>query len=295
MNDRPSTNAGLLRAATRASVAVSTGLVAAKLVAWLTTGSVSVLASLLDSVMDTATSLINMFAVNYSLKPPDANHRFGHGKAEALAGLVQAMAITASALYLLYQAAGQLLNPEPLSNLGQGLWIIGLAIVATLCLVSFQRYVIGRTRSTAIAADSLHYVTDLLTNTATLLALYLSSLGWLSVDGWIGLGIGVFVLSSAVRLGYNAVRLLMDEELPEAERAQIIAAAADIADVRELRSWRSGQTPIIQLTLAFPGSMSLEDIDQQAQAVRARVAAIAPDADVTVQPVPTSTQQTLPG
>ncbi len=288
MNDaqRQDQNGRLLRSATRASVSVSSGLVIAKFFAWWTTGSVSVLASLLDSLMDTATSLINMFAVNYSLKPPDADHRFGHGKAEAVAGLVQAIAITASACFLLYQAIRQLLSPAPLANLGQGLWILALAIAATLALVVFQRYVIKRTRSTAIRADSLHYQADLLTNSAVIVALYLSNLGWVQADGWIGAGIGVYVLVSAMQVGHSAVRLLMDEELPDEERRQIIDAASQVAEVVELRSWRSGQIPVVQLVLAFPGDTPLDLIDSHARDVKAEIQQIAPGADVAVEPVP---------
>ena len=289
MDAAPTSSSRLLKSATRASVAVSTGLVLAKGLAWLTTGSVSIFASLLDSLMDTLTSLTNMFAVNYSLKPPDEDHRFGHGKAEALAGLLQAMFIAASACFLLYHAAVRLLDPQPLTDLAHGIWIIVGAIIATAALVTFQRYVIRRTHSTAIRADSLHYVTDLATNAATLVALYATQLGFDWADGLFGGAIGLVVLYSAGRIGLTAVRLLMDEELPQQERAEIvrIANAIDgVVRVRRLRSWRSGQRAVIQLDLVFDSGLSLPALHHVMAQVSNEICAIDPDADVSIQPVP---------
>ena len=291
MDAAPTPSSRLLKSAARASVAVSTGLVLAKGVAWAATGSVSIFASLLDSLMDTLTSLTNMFAVNYSLKPPDEEHRFGHGKAEALAGLLQAMFIAASACFLLYHATMRLLDPQPLTELSQGIWIIVGAIVATAALVMFQRYVIARTRSTAIRADSLHYVTDLATNAATLIALYATQQGFAWADGLFGAAIGLVVLFSAGRIGLVAVRLLMDEELPQSERAEIARAAIapdGVTRVRQLRSWRSGQRAVIQLDLVFDAGLSLPQLHDVMGQVRQRICAIDPEADVSIQPVPDS-------
>ena len=281
----------LLKSATRASVAVSSGLVLAKAFAWFVTGSVSIFASLLDSVMDTITSLTNMVAVNYSLKPPDSDHRFGHGKAEALAGLLQAMFIAGSAIFLLVQAATRLLEPQTLSSVNQGIWIIGAATLVTLALVIFQRYVVAQTGSTAIRADSLHYVTDIATNLATLAALYLAQIGFIRADGLFGAAIGILVLASAVRVGLAAMRLLMDEELPEAERESIINSALEVpgvADLSQLRSWRSGQRSVIQLELQFDGKLSLHQVHATMEEVRRGILRIDAEADVSIEPSPSS-------
>ena len=159
--------ARLLRIATYASVATASILIVAKLAAWLLTGSVSVLASLVDSLMDAGASLVNLFAVRYSLMPADDEHRFGHGKAEALAGLGQATFIVGSAVFLVLHAIDRLLHPQPLAQVGVGLAVMLFAIVATLILLLVQHHVIRRTHSTAIRADALHYATDLATNSAT--------------------------------------------------------------------------------------------------------------------------------
>ncbi len=215
-------NDRLLRLATYASVATACLLILAKLGAWLVTGSVSVLASLVDSAMDAGASLVNLLAVHWSLMPPDAEHRFGHGKAEALAALGQATLIAASAVFLGLQAVDRLLHPQPIAEAGVGLLVIGFAILVTLALLAFQRHVIRRTGSAAIRADALHYATDLATNAATVVALLLASAGWSGFDPLFGLAIGAYILYSALRIGFDAVQLLMDRELPEEARRQIL-------------------------------------------------------------------------
>jgi len=287
--EQKSANTRLLRAATRASVATSVVLVGVKLFAWLASGSVAVLASLLDSLMDTAASLINLFAVDYSLKPADREHRFGHGKAEALAGLGQAVFIALSAGFLLYQAAQRFVDPQPLQNLTDALGVIVFAVVLTAALVLFQRYVIRRTGSTAVRADSLHYLTDLATNLATLVALVLIGQGWLRADSVFGIGIGLYILYSAAQVGWAAIRILMDEELPEQERQAIIAcveATDGVLGVRSLRSWRSGQRRVVDVDVVFDGQRMLHDIDANSELVVQRLEALLPEIDVSIRAVP---------
>ena len=173
---------GLLRLASIASVITAGILIVAKLIAWYLTGSVSLLASLVDSVMDSIASLINLFAIRYSLQPADEEHRFGHGKAEPLAGLAQAAFIAGSAIFLTLHSIDRLRDNQQLEQIGIGIGVMVLAIVMTVVLLAIQRYVIRKTNSTAIRADSLHYATDLLTNLSILLALYLSTLGWTWAD-----------------------------------------------------------------------------------------------------------------
>ena len=183
--------AGLLKLASVASVITAVFLIIAKLMAWSVTGSVSLLASLVDSVMDSIASLINLFAIRYSLQPADENHRFGHGKAEPLAGLAQAAFIAGSAIFLIFHAVDRLRYGQYLEQIGVGIGVMLLAIVCTLLLLMIQRYVINKTDSTAIRADSLHYLTDLLTNISILLALYLSTLGWTWADPVFAIGVAI--------------------------------------------------------------------------------------------------------
>lgn len=281
----------LLRLATYASVATASLLIVAKLIAWLLTGSVSVLASLVDSAMDVAASLINLFAVRWSLLPPDAEHRFGHGKAQALAALGQAMFIAGSALFLGLQALDRLVHPRPVAEISIGLIVIGLAMVATLILLLIQHYVIRRTNSPAIRADALHYATDLITNAATLVALVLANAGWSGFDPLFGLAIGGYILYSAAQIGIEAVQLLMDHEIPAAQRQQIVAMVRSVPQVHgvhDLRTRQSGQTLIIQLHLELDDQLPLLAAHEIADEVEARLRAEYPDLDITIHQDPIS-------
>lgn len=284
-----SPNARLLRIATYASVFVACVLIMAKLGAWLMTGSVSVMASLIDSLMDVAASLINLFAVRYSLMPADAEHRFGHGKAESLAGLAQATFIAGSAVFLLLHALDRLLNPQPLHAIGVGVGVMVFAIATTLALLAVQRYVIARTGSTAIRADALHYLTDLLTNTTTILALTLSMSGWPGTDAIFAIAIAFYILHSAWGIAREAFDQLMDRELPESDRERIRAIALAHEQVRgfhNLRSYRSGQREIVQFHLELDADLSLHTAHAITEAVTAAIRRAYPTADIVVHQDP---------
>ncbi len=281
----------LLRLATYASVTTATVLIAGKLAAALMTGSVSVLASLVDSMMDVAASLINLLAVHYSLQPPDREHRFGHGKAEPLAGLVQAAFIAGSAAFLILHAVDRLLHPQPLNDALIGVGMLLFSIVATVVLLAFQHHVIRRTQSTAIRADALHYATDLLTNAATILALGLAMLGWPFADPVFAIGIALYILYSAGHIGHEAVQLLMDHELPpevQARVKEIVHRHGQARGVHDVRTRRSGQTYFIQLHLMLDDQMPLVEAHRIADEVEAAIVAAFPNADVLIHEDPAS-------
>ncbi len=283
--------ARLLTIATYASVITAGLLIVAKLAAWLLTGSVSILASLVDSVMDIGASLVNLFAVRYSLMPADAEHRFGHGKAEALAGLGQATFIAGSAVFLMLHAIDRLLNPKPLADLGIGLAVMVLAIGATVLLLLIQHHVIRRTGSTAIRADALHYATDLATNTATVIALILAQFGWEALDPVFALGIAAYILFSAARIAIDAVQLLMDRELPEELRECITAIARDTSGVRGvhgLRTRQSGQTKVIQLHIELPDELPLIEAHRITMRAERRLREAFADSDIIIHQDPLS-------
>jgi len=286
--------ARLLTLATTASVVTASGLIAVKLVAWLLTGSVSVLASLIDSLMDTAASLINFFAVRYSLVPADAEHRFGHGKAESLAGLAQAAFIGGSAVFLVMHALDRLLHPRPIVEMQIGIAVMVFAIVATLALLGIQRYVIRRTGSMAIRADSLHYLTDLLTNLSIIAALVLVSFGWESSDSILAIGIAVYILYSAWQIAHEAFQLLMDRELPEEERQRMLQIARDHArtqGVHDLRTRQSGATKFVQLHLELDEGLSLKQAHSIADEVVEAICVAFPSANVIIHQDPVTTRQ----
>jgi ferrous-iron efflux pump FieF len=287
----------LLRLATYASVATATLLITVKLVAALKTGSVSVLASLVDSMMDVAASVINLLAVHYSLQPPDRNHRFGHGKAEPLAGLVQAAFITGSALFLVLNAVDRLLHPEPIKAIATGIGVLLFATVATMLLLAFQHYVIRRTQSTAIRADALHYATDLLTNAAAVVALGLTLLGWPLMDPIFAMGIALYILYSAGQIGYEAVQLLMDHELPpevDTHIREIINGHERVRGVHEMRTRRSGQTYFVQLHLMMDDYLPLVEAHRVADEVEMSIKTAYPNADVLIHEDPVSEPPSQP-
>jgi ferrous-iron efflux pump FieF len=281
----------LLRLATWASVGTAALLIVAKLTALLATGSVSVMASLIDSLMDAGASLVNLLAVRYSLQPPDSKHRFGHGKAESLAGLGQSAFIAGSAVFLSLHGIDRLLHPQPLTQIGAGIAVMIFAMVATGALLTLQHHVIRRTQSTAIRADALHYATDLATNGATLVALALAALGWSGLDPLFALVIAAYILYSAYRIGADAVDLLMDRELAEEERARILQVAGAVAGVlgiHELRTRRSGQVPVIQLHVELEDELPLIEAHRISSAVEDAIRALYPQADVTIHQDPVS-------
>jgi ferrous-iron efflux pump FieF len=281
----------LLKLATTTSVLVACVLLVAKLVAWLFTGSVTLLASLIDSLMDAMASGINLFAVRYSLQPADAEHRFGYGKAESLAGLGQATFIAGSALFLLLEALDRLLVPEPMAAVGIGVGVMLFAIALTLGLLALQRHVIRRTGSTAIKADTLHYATDLMTNLGTILALVLAASGWLVADPLIALAIAGYILYSAAGIAREAIELLMDRELPGETRQRVLEIAfrpAEVRGVHDLRTRQSGGVYFLQLHLELDDDLPLVRAHAVAEGVEQSIAREFPNAEILIHEDPVS-------
>jgi ferrous-iron efflux pump FieF len=280
------TRAKLMRQATYASVAVAAVLIVAKTIAWALTDSVSVLSSLLDSLLDAAASLVNLFAVRHALEPADEEHRFGHGKAEALAGLAQSAFIAGSALLLFSEAAHRLWAPQVVERGEIGLVVMAISMVLTFVLIRYQRSVVERTGSLAVGADRLHYASDLLLNGGVAVSLIASMfLGWTLIDPICGLLIGLFILKGAWEIGRGALDHLMDRELPEATREKILAIARAqplIRDVHDLRTRATGPNISVQMHLEIDGSLTLNEAHVSADAVEEAVLAAFPGADVIV-------------
>lgn len=286
---KPLDRAALLKLASGASVVTAGFLIVAKLAAYAVTGSVSLLASLVDSVMDSFASLINLFAIRYSLQPPDEQHRFGHGKAEPLAGLAQAAFIAGSAIFLVFHAIDRLRFRHELEQVGIGVIVMAVAIVLTLVLLAIQRYVIRRTGSTAIRADSLHYLTDLLTNLSVLLALYLSTHGLTWADPVFAIGVAIYIFYSAFQIGHDAFQQLMDRQLPDEILQQIRATATrhpEVTGTHELRTRQAGHTRFVQLHLELDEEMSLKRAHAIADQVEAEIRSFLPDAEVIIHQDP---------
>lgn len=281
--------ARLLKLATNWSVATAAVLIVVKLVAWIETGAVSLLASLIDSLMDAAASVMNLIAVRYALRPADDQHRFGHGKAESLAALAQAAFITGSALLLTFEAVDRLIHPRDLTNPAAGLWVMVFATAATLLLLGVQRYVVRQTGSLAIRADSLHYLTDLLTNLVTIAAIALVMAGFGRADALLALAIAAYILYSAGGIGLQAVHDLMDRELPQDLQRRVVEVALEHPEVRgvhELRTRQSGPTRFIDLHLELNGRMSLAEAHRISDQVDNAIRSAVPGADVMIHQDP---------
>ena len=227
--------------------------------------------------------------MHYALRPADDDHRFGHGKAEALAGMAQALFIGVSAVLIGVQAVLRLQSPQPLGDTGAGIAVMLLSLVLTLALLALQRRVIRITGSTAVRADSLHYRSDLLLNGSILLALLLARLGWPQLDALFGLGIALYILWSAVQIARESTAILMDQELPADIGERMLEAVLAIPGVKgahDLRTRVSGSHWFVQLHLELPGDLPLHQAHglcvQASQAIRERY----PRADVIVHADP---------
>lgn len=249
-----------VRFAAITSSIVALTLVVIKFYAWLVSDSSAMLASTTDSILDLFASVMNLVILRFALAPADDEHKFGHGKAESLAGLVQAAFVLGSAILLIFNGVDRVIHPRVIvqSNIAIGVSIV--AILLTLFLVVFQRYVIKRTGSIVISADALHYQSDLLLNLGVLLAIFLTQGIWLQADGAFTIAVGLYLLFGAGQIIYQSVYQLMDHELSEEEVKQIkdIVLSHDHAlGLHELRTRQSGVQRFIQFHLELDNTLSL--------------------------------------
>lgn len=279
----------LIILASRASVLVAVTLLTMKFYAWVMTGSMGILAALVDSLLDLCASLINMVAVRYAMEPADKEHRFGHGKAEALAGLGQATFIASSAIFLIIYTIERLINPELIESPEIGTWVMLVSLGITMLLVSYQRYVVKVTGSVAIKADSLHYFTDVLTNVGILVGIGLYYLGWLYADPIIAMLIGIYIFKSAYEIAYESVQLLLDRELPDEDQNKIMDIVLNhpfVIEVHDLRTRQSGQTKFIQFHMVLNGTITLLEAHKLSDLVHHSVQVAFPEADIFIHQDP---------
>jgi len=282
--------ARLMRMATYASFTVALTLIFAKTAAWTVTESVSLLSTLIDSILDAGASLVTLIAVHHALRPADDDHRFGHGKAEPVAGLLQCAFICGSATFLILQAAERLVRPQPISQPDLGYAVLILTMVLTAGLVLFQRYVVKRSGSVAISADALHYKTDLLVNLSVIVSIYLTSqLELYYADPIFAILIALYLIFGAWRIGLGALNLLMDKELSDADRQKIEGIVRSYSCVRgmyDLRTRSSGPHVFIQLHMELDGALSLDEAHVLSHEIETALHREFPNADVMIHPDP---------
>jgi len=285
----------LMRRATTASVVVAALMIAIKLVAWILTDSVSLLSSLLDSVLDAAASVLNLMAVRQAFVPADREHRFGHGKAEPLAGLGQAAFIGGSAVFLFIEAVHHLAQPALPAHSAVGIAVMVAAIAVTLGLVAYQRYVIRHTGSLVVSADELHYRSDVVLNGSVILSLAVSSAtGWPYADPLFGIAIGLWIIYGAWQVAQKALVQLMDQELPDAERTRIRSIAQahpEVTAVHDLRTRAAGPTAFIQVHLEMDGSMTLAEAHRVSDEVEAALLKAFPHTEVIIHQDPSGIEE----
>ncbi|MFZ4600830.1 MAG: cation diffusion facilitator family transporter [Caulobacterales bacterium] len=273
-----------------ASVAVAVVLIVLKAWAWFASGSVAMLSSLADSVLDFAASLFTYFAVRYAATPPDGEHRYGHGKAEAFAGLFQAGLVAVSAALILVEAARRIAAPEPVRAGEESLVVMGLSILLTSALVLAQSRAIAQTGSVATKGDREHYAADLTSNIVVVFGIAAGHfLGWSWADAAAGILVACWLALGAYEVARESADHLMDRELPDEDRARIEALARDdpaILGVHDLRTRSSGPFIHIQFHADLDPEISLKAAHEVVVAAEARIRTAYPAADVIIHPDP---------
>ncbi len=279
-------NARLMKIATYCSVGVTSFLIVVKAIAYAHTHSVALLTSLVDSLLDVAASTVNLLAVRHALQPADDDHRFGHGKAEALAGLAQALLISGSAIFLLIEASQRFYHPRAVEQPGLGVIVMLVSLLLTAGLVTFQRYVVRQTGSLAVSADSLHYVTDILANGSVILALLIVSyFEWPYADPLFAIVITLYIVHSAWSIISQAFQQLMDRELPDPDRDCIRTIALShpyVSNLHDLRTRTAGQTRFIQFHLEMRHDLTLAQAHAVSEQVEFQLLRVYPDAEILV-------------
>ena len=283
------------RRATYASISVAVTLVTVKAAAWLATDSVAMLSSLIDSLTDVGASLVLLLAVHQAVQPADREHRFGHGKAEALASLAQTAFIGGSGFFLLLEAVSRLISPLPIQHPVLGVVVMGISIALTLALIVYERRVARRSGSLAIKADAFHFQADLMSNIAVVVALILAtSFDWHYADPLAALGIVIYMVRGAIGIARQALDDLMDHELPEADRQkirEIALAVPGVLSVHDLRTRRSGPDQFIQIHLELPKTLVLTEAHEISDQVMYNVETAFPNSEVLIHQDPEGVEE----
>ena len=286
----PKAAAALTRRITLLSVATAAVLVVIKGGVWLISGSVALLASAADSGLDLIASLATFYAVRYAQAPPDAEHRFGHGKAEAFASLMQAGLVFASAALIGQEAIVHIVNPAPVANEGWAVAVMALSTALTVMLILAQGRVLKQTNSVAVSGDRAHYLTDVASNLIALAGIAAAAwLGFTSLDAAAGLIVAALLLWAAIGVFREASGQLMDHELPGADRARIVELVSQdprLSDVHQLRTRASGPFIHMQMHVDIDPALTLEAAHRLIVEAETRILAEFPQADILIHADP---------
>jgi ferrous-iron efflux pump FieF len=280
MWERARSDSGLRKFASRASLMVAVFLTLVKFAAWIGTGSVALLTSAVDALVDVGASLVTYFGVRFADRPPDRDHRFGHGKGEAVAGFTQATFMIGAAVILIIVSVERLIFPEPLSSPDLGMWVIGISLVAAGALVAMQTWVVKKTGSTAIGADRAHYLTDVAVNIAVLVAFVVTKLtGWQRADPIFALLISGYMVWNARLVALEALTQLLDQELPPEDRQRIketVLACPGVRNIHDLRTRFAGDRIFVEFHLEVDGNLTVDRGHEIGDAAETAVAGLLP-------------------
>ncbi len=273
-------DAALRRCVSAISLGAAAVLIVVKLWGWMSTGSVALLTSAADGVVDAMAAMATFFGVRFAQHPADSEHRFGHGKGEALAAFTQAILLFATALVLAAQCIWRLIYSQPLIEVTLGIWVAAGGLATSGMLAGLQTWVLRRTASTAIAADRTHYLLDVGSNVGVLAALLLTrATGWQRADPLIALVITGYMIHGGYRVAANASRQLLDEELPQRERERIEAAALACPGARKIHGLRTrdaGDRAFVEFSLEVDGHLSVREGHDIIDAAERAIAALYP-------------------
>ncbi len=272
-----------------ASVSTAVLFIVIKFAVWLFSSSSVIFASLTDSVFDCLASLINLLALRFSLTPPDSDHRFGHYKSQSLASLAQAAFIGGSAVLLIIHGIEHSIKPQPIGNIDMAIIVSMVTIVLTILLVLFQTYVYRLTRSESIAADRLHYLSDVTLNIGVIVALVLSRMGYDWADGLFSAMIGVFILKGAYDIARSSVQTLLDRSADGKTMNRIVEDIIKIPEVRSIHDIKTriaGPIIFVQGHIVLDPKMPLSEAHAVVCAVELSIRADFPDAEITLHMEP---------
>ena len=276
------------------SVATACVLVALKVMTLAVSGSQSILASLADSGLDLVASLVTFFAVRFARTPPDKEHPFGHGKAEAFSALFQAGLVFASGALVLQSCVHSFLHPQPVTHSGLAIGVLVLSLALTAGLITFQNAALKASQSVAVAADRMHYLTDLITNAVALVGVGFAALGFGIMDAVAGVIMALWFIWGAVKVLKEASDHLMDHAMEDADLDRIrtlVLADGRVTGLHDLRTRLAGPYILIQMHIELDPAMTLEAVHHIIIEAEKRLIEVYPNADIIIHADPRGTAE----
>ena len=289
-------NTKLLKRAPYFSVVTAMVICIIKSYIWIITDSASLFASLVDSLLDVTSSIINLIALRLALAPPDHNHRFGHNKIEDLAVFGQSIFIAMSGSFALYSSGQHLTRPDAIDNSAIGIYAMVICSILTVLLVIYQSYVIRKTQSHAMKADKLHYMSDLLTNIMVIISLYFSK-SFVQLDALSGIIIACYVIYGSYGLFMKSISNLVDEEFSDEDRHKIIdiiSSHEEVLGIHEMKTRYASNKPFIQFHLEMDGSMTLSAVHEISDRIMYEISQKFEGAEVTIHQDPAGVETDVP-